>query len=354
MAITIFKCILSLCMILHFVDAIHLDREKRQLVTCPGFPGYCSESYPGGVCTVVCAFGRPNVPECQPDGTWTDVPRCIEHEPGKEEQIPGVCPGIPGYCSLDLPGGVCEFDCLFGPDIRSFCTPDGTWDPYPVCEGDVRETRDGCKECPGPFGEARNRTAEAAGGGRRGGNNGSKNGNGNRNNGNRKQPTSAAARPARPATNNRRPQGPSQNAARPVNNRRNQNNNNRNNRKSAGGNNRNRPQQRRPQPASNNRRSAAASSNNSNRRSQNNNRNNGSSNNRRPSQNSLKTQPSRVKSQQNNNNNRAQNSNSKSSGGGGRCPGGALEMCIDVCPSFSARIFGACVSGCAKRCPAKK
>ena len=70
---------------------------------------------------------------------------------------------------------------------------------------------------------------------------------------------------------------------------------------------------------------------------------------------SLKTQPSRVKSQQNNNNNRAQNSNSKSSGGGGgRCPGGALEMCIDVCPSFSARIFGACVSGCAKRCPAKK
>ena len=48
-----------------FFSAIHLDREKRQLVTCPGFPGYCSESYPGGVCTVVCAFGRPNVPECQ-------------------------------------------------------------------------------------------------------------------------------------------------------------------------------------------------------------------------------------------------------------------------------------------------
>ena len=38
----------------------------------------------------------------------------------------------------------------------------------------------------------------------------------------------------------------------------------------------------------------------------------------------------------------------------GRCPGGDLEMCIDVCPSFSARIFGACVSGCAKRCPSKK
>ena len=22
----------------------------------------------------------------QEDGTWTDVPRCIEHEPGKDEQ----------------------------------------------------------------------------------------------------------------------------------------------------------------------------------------------------------------------------------------------------------------------------
>ena len=74
----------------------------------------------------------------QPDGTWTDIPRCIEHEPGKESQVPGRCPGIPGYCSDDLPGGVCEFDCLFGPDIRSFCTPDGTWDPYPFCEGDIR------------------------------------------------------------------------------------------------------------------------------------------------------------------------------------------------------------------------
>merc|ERR1712141_953391 len=71
----IFKCILSLCMILHFVDAIHLI-EKRQLKTCPGFPGYCSEAYPGGVCTVVCAFGRPNVPECQPDGTWDPYPVC--------------------------------------------------------------------------------------------------------------------------------------------------------------------------------------------------------------------------------------------------------------------------------------
>jgi hypothetical protein len=43
-----------------------------------------------------------------------------------------------GYCSIDYPGGVCEFDCLSGPDIRSFCTPDGTWDPYPTCDGDIR------------------------------------------------------------------------------------------------------------------------------------------------------------------------------------------------------------------------
>ena len=49
---------------IQFFSAIHI-LEKRQLVTCPGFPGYCSEAYPGGVCTVVCAFGRPNVPECQ-------------------------------------------------------------------------------------------------------------------------------------------------------------------------------------------------------------------------------------------------------------------------------------------------
>ena len=33
--------------------------------TCPGFPGYCSESYPGQTCLVVCAFGRNNVPVCQ-------------------------------------------------------------------------------------------------------------------------------------------------------------------------------------------------------------------------------------------------------------------------------------------------
>ena len=40
-------------------------RVKRQLVTCPGYAGYCTESYPGDTCLVVCAFGRNNVPECQ-------------------------------------------------------------------------------------------------------------------------------------------------------------------------------------------------------------------------------------------------------------------------------------------------
>ena len=39
----------------------------------------------------------------QEDGTWTAIPRCTEHEPGVQGQVPGVCPGIPGYCSLDLP-----------------------------------------------------------------------------------------------------------------------------------------------------------------------------------------------------------------------------------------------------------
>lgn len=44
-------------------------------------------------------------------------------------------------------------------------------------------------------------------------------------------------------------------------------------------------------------------------------------------------------------------------GGGGNtlsCPGSVLQACIDVCPGFSPRVFSACVSGCAKRCPGKK
>merc|ERR1712129_493653 len=102
----------------------YYDSDTPVAVTCPGFPGYCSESYVGDTCTVVCARGRNNVPQCQEDGTWTDIPRCIEHDPGVEEQVTGVCPGIPGYCSLDWPGALCEFECPIGAAIRSSCTPD--------------------------------------------------------------------------------------------------------------------------------------------------------------------------------------------------------------------------------------
>jgi len=128
-------------------------------ITCPGFPGYCSESFPGQTCVVVCSKGRNNVPLCQADGTWTDIPRCVEHEPGVEVQIPGICPGIAGYCSEGFLNARCTFDCPLGKDIDSVCTQDGTWDPYPTCAGDLRETGDGCDPCPGPNGGSRNRTA---------------------------------------------------------------------------------------------------------------------------------------------------------------------------------------------------
>ena len=98
----------------------------------------------------------------QADGTWTDIPRCIEHEPGVEDQIPGLCPAIPGYCAQGFINHRCVFDCYTGADIDSLCTTDGTWAPYPTCEGDLREAQDGCDGCPGPRGGPRNRTAEAA------------------------------------------------------------------------------------------------------------------------------------------------------------------------------------------------
>ena len=97
----------------------------------------------------------------QDDGTWTDIPRCIEHEPGKEEQIPGLCPGITGYCSEGFLHQRCNFRCDSGKLIDSKCTQDGTWEPYPTCPGDLRETQDGCDPCPGPNGRSRNRTIEA-------------------------------------------------------------------------------------------------------------------------------------------------------------------------------------------------
>jgi len=139
------------------IVAITMLPTSGAMTTCPGFPGYCSESFPGQTCVVVCAKGRNNVPLCQEDGTWTDVPRCIEHEPGKDEQIPGFCPGISGYCSEGYLGQKCAFPCSRGPAIDSVCSIDGTWDPYPTCLGDVRESQLGCNPCPGPDGAKVNR-----------------------------------------------------------------------------------------------------------------------------------------------------------------------------------------------------
>jgi hypothetical protein len=96
----------------------------------------------------------------QNDGTWTDIPRCVEHEPGKDEQIPGLCPAITGYCSDAFLHQRCNYLCSTGKRIDSKCTQDGTWEPYPTCPGDLRETQDGCNPCPGPIGGQRNRTVD--------------------------------------------------------------------------------------------------------------------------------------------------------------------------------------------------
>merc|ERR1712032_102996 len=63
-------------------------------------------------------------------------------------------------------------------------------------------------------------------------------------------------------------------------------------------------------------------------------------------------QTPRALSGNNSNNNRVNSNSSEDSSG--QCPGDELEACIAVCPGFSARVFGACVAGCAKRCPTKK
>merc|ERR1712126_352063 len=106
--------IIMICFISWNAEGRRRNRKKggasrvSPLTTCPG---YCSESYPGDVCLVVCARGRNNVPVCQEDGTWTDQPRCSEHVPGNNNQITPFCPGVPGYCSLDYPGGLRTFEC---------------------------------------------------------------------------------------------------------------------------------------------------------------------------------------------------------------------------------------------------
>merc|ERR1712106_383324 len=304
----------------------YYDSDTPVAVTCPGFPGYCSESYIGDTCTVVCARGRNNVPQCQEDGTWTDIPRCIEHDPGVEEQVTGVCPGIPGYCSLDWPGALCEFECPIGAAIRSSCTPDGTWEPYPTCDGDPRETQDGCNPCPGPDGGPRNRTIDAGGsnGGRskaaNKGNNkiprngGNKQGGGGSISGGSQNSNGGGAKQGNGGNRNR-----AQNAG--------------GEQKFGGGN----------QNSGGQATSQSKSQNGGPRRSQNNGQNQAPSAGPGQSQNQPKTPG-------------GQSSGGQSSGGqsSGQCPGGELQACIDVCPGFSARVFGACVTGCAKRCPAKK
>jgi len=315
-----------------------LGRAGAQLVTCPGFAGYCSESYPGDTCTVVCAFGRNNVPLCQADGTWTDEPRCIEHEPGQPTQRTGWCPGIPGYCSLSPPGSLCEFDCLIGADISSSCKPDGTWDPYPTCEGDIRETRDGCSSCPGPFGGPRDRSKE--GGNKSGGKSG-----GSRQSPARKQSGNSRNSPRAIGGNNRAKQNNVPSARnnnkgagnrRNNNNRRNQNkpkqNNRRNNNKNAGN-------RRNGNKRNNNRNSGGNKRNNGGNRKSNRNNNNrrpgasqGRSNNRSSISAAAAPQPK---------------SNNRKGGG---CTEEVLSKCMDVCPSEPLNIFQACIKGCAKRC----
>ena len=39
------------------------------------------------------------------------------------------------------------------------------------------------------------------------------------------------------------------------------------------------------------------------------------------------------------------------SGDTSTCPGDSIEACVEVCPGTTARVYGACVNGCANRCP---
>merc|ERR1712106_474971 len=34
-----------------------------------------------------------------------------------------------------------------------------------------------------------------------------------------------------------------------------------------------------------------------------------------------------------------------------QCPGGSIDDCVEVCPGITARVYRACVQGCADRCP---
>ena len=209
--------------------------------------------------------------------------------------MPGQCPGVPGYCSLDQPGGLCTFECISGPHIRSSCLPDGTWDPYPTCEGDVRETKDGCDPCPGPFGGPRNRTVEAGAGG------------GSRNSGAAKKSGGSSGRGGGSG-------GHSVSSGA---------------RRSGAGSRRNSAQTRN----TGGKRKQSAGGRRANKNKGGTRRNGGGSKSGgRPS--SKKTGGVRK----------------GGSRGAGGCPDSVLEACIDACPGASAKVFGACVAGCSKRC----
>merc|ERR1712083_1059333 len=48
----------------------------------------------------------------------------------------------------------------------------------------------------------------------------------------------------------------------------------------------------------------------------------------------------------------AEDSDNGGSGDGFVCPGGDLQTCVDVCPGqFGAKVYGACVLSCGRRCP---
>merc|ERR1712226_395649 len=150
----------------------------------------------------------------------------------------------------------------------------GTWEPYPTCQDDPRETQDGCNPCPGPLGAFRNRTAEAGAGGspRNGGSNKGAGSNNIPGAGGRKQGggKGSAAGPRKGSAQKPRTSP----------------------RKSGGGGGR----------------------------------------------------------KQGGGGRKQGGGNRKQGGEAGSCPGEELQACIDVCPGFNARVFGACVAGCAKRC----
>ena len=92
--------------------------STRAMTTCPGFPGYCSESFPGQTCVVVCSKGRNNVPLCQAsawvtqdDVLWTKLlPKLLNYLEFHFQCLPSrITKGVEGIvtseenCNLHSP-----------------------------------------------------------------------------------------------------------------------------------------------------------------------------------------------------------------------------------------------------------